>query len=163
MRKQETKQYAVEGGEVEITLMALGGMEGSKLGVMLGGLIGPSVIALFVASDAQSAAAGAEAGRMLAEKLTAPVYEVIVKQLLKGAQMKTKDGDFEDVTMTLLDDTFSGNVASIYKLVFDALRLNFRNFSQGLGISSTTLAKLTAIAEKQMEKAGAPGPSSPRA
>lgn len=157
MRKQETKKYAVDGGEVEITLQALGGIEGSKLGVKLGGMLGPSVIALF--TSAQSQTGGAEAGRMLFDKLTPDVFEGLLKQLTKGAQMKTVEGEFEDVTVQLLDNTFSGNVAGLYRLLFDAVGLNFQNFSQGLGISSSVVDKLKAILDREVAKVGA-SPSS---
>lgn len=153
-RKQVTKKYPTDDGEVEITLTAMGGLQGSKLGIRLGGMLGPSVVSLFTAADAQSAQAGAEAGRMLFEKLTPATFESVAKEVLAGAQMKTAEGDFEDVTMPLLDDAFSGAVGSIYKLVFDAISLNFTNFSRGLGISSEGMAKLEKIASKQMGKAG---------
>lgn len=153
-RKQVTKKYPTDDSEVEITLTAMGGLDGSKLGIRLGGMLGPSVVSLFTAADAQSAAAGAEAGRMLFEKLTPATFENIAKEVLAGAQLKTAEGEFEDVTMTLLNDVFSGAVGSIYKLVFDAISLNFRNFSRGLGISSEGMAKLEKIASKQMVKAG---------
>lgn len=153
-RTQEVKTYATENGEVEITLMKMGGMEASKLGIRLGGMLGPAAISLFTAADAQSAQAGAEAGRMLAERLTPQVFENVLKEMLSGAQMKTPEGEFEDVSIKLLDDVFSGAAGSIFKLAFDCVRMNFRNFSQGLGISSATMDKLAAVAAKHAVKAG---------
>jgi hypothetical protein len=155
-RKQITNKYPVdEGDDIEVTITAMGGMDGSKLGIRLGAMLGPSLISLFTAMDAQSAAAGAEAGKMLFERLTPATFESIAKEVLTGAQMKvqTPDGvEFQDVTMSLLNETFSGNVASLFRLVFDAIKLNFRNFSSGLGISSAAMTKLQSIAAKQMAK-----------
>lgn len=153
-RTQEVKKYATEDGEVEITLMKMGGMDASKLGIRLGGLLGPAVISMFVASDSQSAQAGAEAGRLFAEKLTPQVFENVLKEMLAGAQMKTPEGEFEDCTIGLLNDVFSGAAGSIFKLAFDCVRMNFRNFLQGLGISSATMGKLEAVAAKHAAKAG---------
>lgn len=153
-RTQETKKYATENGEVEITLMKMGGMDASKLGVKLGGMLGPAVISLFVASDAQNAQAGAEAGRMLAEKLTPQTFESILKEMLHGAQIKTEAGEFEECTLGVLNDTFSGAAGSIYKLFVDCVRMNFRNFLQGLGMSTSTLSKLEEVAKRHATKAG---------
>lgn len=159
MRKQETNKYPVGDGEVEITLQALGGVEGSKLGVKLGAMLGPAAVALFTSAGAQSAVGGTEAARMFFERLTPDVFESLLKQLTKGAQLKTPDGEFEDVTLALLDTTFSGNGASLYRLLFDAVGLNFQNFSQGLGISSSAVGKLKTIMDREMVKAGLSSPS----
>lgn len=153
-RKQENFKYPTEDGEVEITLLSMGGLDASKLGLKLGGMLGPAIISIFVAADSKDSSAGAEAGRMLAEKLTPATFESVLKEVLAGAQMKIGE-EFEDVTMALLNDTFSGSAGSIYKLAYDAVRLNFRNFSRGLGISSESIAKLEAIAKKQAAKVGA--------
>lgn len=157
-RKQETNKYEANDGPIEVTLTQMGGMDGSKLGIRLGGMLGPSIITLFTAMDSQSAQAGGEAGRMLFEKLTPQVFEGVLKEMLAGAQVKRPgtDGEmeFEDATLSVLNEVFAGYSVSIYKLAFDAMRLNFRNFTQGLGISSATVSKLEAIAKKQMNKAG---------
>lgn len=151
-RKQETKKYPTEDGDVEITLMKMGGIDASKLGIRLGGLLGPSVISLFIAADAQSAQAGADAGRLIFEKLTPKVFEDVLKEMLAGAQIKTSAGEFEDATLPILNDEFAGAPASIYRLTFDLVRMNFRNFLQGLGISSATTSKLEAVMAKHTDK-----------
>lgn len=153
-RKQIEKKYPVdEGADVEITLMALGGIEGSELGIRLGGMLGPAVITLFTETNGKNAEAAALAGRMIFEKLTGPVFKEILKQLIQGGQIKVGD-EFHDLTLAKLDDAFSGNVACVYRLFFDAVRLNFRNFSQGLGIPSGALAQLEVAAKTAMAKAG---------
>lgn len=154
-RKQVTNEYPVDEGQVAVTLTALGGIEGAELGIRLGGMLGPAVITLFTAMDTKSAEAGAQAGKMIFEKLTPAVFKEILKQLIQGGQINI-GGEFRDLTVKELDDAFSGNVVCVYRIFFDAVRLNFRNFTQGLGISSGTLAKLEAIAKKAMEKAGVP-------
>lgn len=149
-RKQETWKYGEGADKVEITVRAMGGLDGTKLGIRLADMLGPSVIGIF--GGVVDAASGAMAGRMIFEKLTPDAFEATLLEMLQGAQLKNAKNEFDDVTRDTLNEAFSGNVGGLYKLAADCVRLNFRNFLQGLGMSSASSAKVQAVLTKAAQK-----------
>jgi hypothetical protein len=131
---------------------ALDGNTAGELGIKLVQLFGPSIVGVVAAMDSNDLSKVAEQATVFFAKLTPAEFTSIKRQLLKGAQAKTPDGEFIEVNDQFTGEAFSGEVGSLMALVAFALKLNFANFFEGLGIKSDTIAKLKAKATKATAK-----------
>lgn len=150
-RRSITKAYKTDEGEVEITIQALGGIEGGLLGIKLGEVFAPSMAAIITAFTNDDAPSILAAMAAMFTKLPPSEFKSMLTQLMSGAQAKLK-GEFVDINLTVLDDTFAGSPGSIYRLAYDAIRLNFKNFGAELGFSAALATKLQAVAARAATK-----------
>lgn len=150
MRQQETKSFKVAGAEgpedIDILVTALDGNTAGEMGVRLLQMFGPGIVGVITAMESNDTAkVTAEAGALFA-KLSPVEFASLRKQLLKGSQAQHL-GEFIDVDDTFIRDRFAGHVGSLFALVVFALKVNFANFFEDLGISKATMSKLTSKVE----------------
>ncbi len=157
MRKQETVEVEMASGPGEVTLTAMDGNTGGLLGVKLAQLFGPGIVALFAAMETNDMTKVSEGANMLLSKLSPEEFEKIKGQLLAGAQAAL-NGEFHNLDKAFIGEEFSGNLGSLLKLIIAALKLNFRNFFEGLGIKKESIAKL--MSPKKTAPAKSPATSS---
>lgn len=140
-RRIHTANYQTEDGTVEVTVQALGGITGSQLGIKLMSIFGPSMVGLIAAMEKDDPAAIMACMREMLGKLGPNDFKALLKEVLTGAQAK-QGNEFVDVTVEWVDEAFGGAPGSVFKLTFDAIKVNFSNFSQELGFGRDLLTKL---------------------
>jgi hypothetical protein len=153
-RKQESREFKVapkgEGTEAEtVTIMitALDGNSGGELGIKLLQMFGPAIVGVIAAMESNDMAKVTEQAGQLFGKLTPGEFKGIRNQLLRGAQAQEM-GEFSNVDDSFISERFSGHVGSLMALVAFALKVNYANFFDDLGVSKETIAKLTAKGQK---------------
>lgn len=159
-RRQQTDTYKTDEGDIEITVQALGGIEAGLLGLKLGGILGPALATAAVSMDTRDALGLGSSINALFTKVTPAEFKSLLKEVIAGAQAKTSE-EFVDVTMAWLENQFAGCPGSLYKLLLNAIKVNFTNFSQELGLSDDLMAKLKTIATKGAMGMQQPTPAKP--
>jgi hypothetical protein len=114
-------------------------MQAGTLFMHLASLLGPGFASLGVAlsnegSSAQTATDVSNAVRELFAKVDRREFESIVIELLEGSRANV-EGEFVDLDKSGIDSLFRGRVASLYYLVWLALRENFASFFEDLGLA----------------------------
>lgn len=153
-RRTHEGQYPTqeEGVSVSISLQAMGGVKAGQLGIKLGKMFGPSLGALIMGAHNKDANAMAGSVRELFGNLTETQFTDLLKSVLAESQIQVGD-ELLDCTVERLDRTFEGCPGSVYRVLFDGLRLNFQGFTKELGIPADLLAKLTTLGKKAADKA----------
>lgn len=153
-RKQAQREFKVspksDGNEAEsvtILITALDGVTGGELGIRLLQLFGPSIVGVITAMESNDMAKVVEQATGFFSKLSPAEFKTIRSQLFRGAQVQEM-GEFFDLNETFVADRFAGHVGSLMALVGFALKVNFSNFFEDLGVSKETIAKLGSKAEK---------------
>jgi hypothetical protein len=154
MRKQESKEFKVapkgEGTETEtVTIMitAMDGNSGGELGIKLLQMFGPPLLGVIVAMESNDMTTLAVQAAGLFGKLSPAEFKAIRTQLFKGAQVQEL-GEFHDLDDSFIGERFSGHVGSLYALVAFALKVNFANFFEDLGVSKARMDALMSRGEK---------------
>jgi hypothetical protein len=92
-------------------------------------------------------------------KLSADDQESLTRELLEPVVV-VLNGKQEPV-LDIFDTHFQGRIASVYKLVFAAIRVNFGNFGVGRGSAGTSPQSQTpSVSDKSATSAGQPSASS---
>jgi len=158
-RKQESRDFQVasagEGTETEtvsITITALDGNTAGELGIRLLQIFGPSMVAVVAAMEANAMERVTEQAGAFFAKLTPVEFKSMLKTLLRGAQAQEL-GEFKNIDDTFIAERFAGHAGSLYALAFFALKVNFRNFFDDLGISKDRLQKLMPKAQAKVKSA----------
>jgi hypothetical protein len=158
-RKQESREFKVspkgEGTEAEtvtILVTALDGNSGGELGIRLLQMLGPSIIGVIAAMELNDMTALTTQAASFFSKIGPTEFKVIRQQLLKGAQVQEL-GEFADLNDAWIGDRFAGHAGSLMALMAFALKVNYANFFDDLGVSKETIAKLTARAAKAKKAA----------
>lgn len=154
MRKQESREFRVaskgdstESETITIMVTALDGNTGGELGIRLLQMFGPGIVGVIAAMEANDMAKVTEQAGSFFGKLTPQEFKSIRGQLLRGAQAQDM-GEFSDVNDAFIGERFAGHIGSLYALVAFALKVNFSNFFEDLGISKETIAKIQAKGAK---------------
>lgn len=150
-RRQATNSYTTEDGSVEITVQAMGGMDAGLLGLRLGGILGPTLAGIVAAMESDDPVAITGAMNQMFTKLTPTEFKDLVKLIMAGAQAKL-GSEFADVTLAFLNETFASCPGSLFKLIYDGLKVNFQSFFKELGLSADLEAKLKKAATKAANK-----------
>lgn len=152
-RKPETKTFKVtskdestEPATVDITIVPLDGNTGGLLGIKLLQLFGPSIVGVIAAMETDDLSKVSAQASDFFTKLTPAEFKSIRDQLFAGGQVQEM-GEFSDLNAAFIADRFAGHVGSLFALVFFALKVNFRNFFDDLGIGKDRIAKLIAKVE----------------
>ncbi len=151
-RRQHTGTYLTEDGSVAITVQAMGGVEAGLLGIRLGSIIGPALAGIVSAMENEDPESITKSMSQLFTKLSASEFKDILKLVLAGAQASTGN-EFLDVNIPWLDDAFASCPGSLYKLMFDGIKVNFASFSKELGLNADLMSKLKKVAVKAASKA----------
>lgn len=153
-RKQESREFKVaskgEGTDAEtvvIMVTALDGNSGGELGIRLLQMFGPGIVGVIAAMESNDMAKVTEQAGQIFGKLTPGEFKGIRNQLLRGAQAQDV-GEFHNVDDSFISERFAGHIGSLYALVAFALKVNFANFFEDLGVSKETIAKLQAKGQK---------------
>lgn len=165
MRKSESKSFKVaaknaeqnDPDEVEIRVTALDGNSGGELAIRLLQLFGPSLLGVITAMETDDMAKVVESGQALFTKLTPAEFTAIRRQLLTGAQAMEL-GEFADVNDQFVKERFAGHVGSLIAVLALALKVNYANFFEDLGVSKERMAKLTAKVQASKTVTGVSGP-----
>lgn len=157
MRQQETKSFKVSGSEgteeIDIMVTALDGNTAGELGIRLLQMFGAGIVGVITAMESNDSSKVAEQASTLFTKLTPAEFQALRKQLLKGAQAQHL-GEFLDVDDNFVRERFAGHVGSLFSLLAFALKVNFANFFEDLGISKATIAKMTSKVEAAKKTIG---------
>lgn len=123
-------------GEVEILLRQLPGMQAGELFIELAGLLGPGFAALGVAMTDETGRTDEvpTAVREFFSRLDRAKFRAITLELLDGSRANV-EGEFVDLDKSGIDSLFRGRVASLYLLLWLALRENYSSFFEDLGLS----------------------------
>jgi hypothetical protein len=121
MREIKPIKFVTVHGPSEFHLQQMGGMQAGLLLIELAKKAGPALGALANPSDLDVAIVG---------KLVAAIepedFESLCKKILLGRV--SFGGEFSDLDSTLVDQMFAGSVENLFKLVWEALQLNYGNF-----------------------------------
>lgn len=159
-RKVESKTFKVAGkgeeveaSEVTISITPLDGNTGGLLGIKLLQLFGPSIVGVIAAMETDDLSKVSAMASDFFTKMTPAEFKSIRDQLFAGGQVQEL-GEFSDLNAAFIADRFAGHVGSLYALVFFALKVNFRNFFDDLGIGKARINALIAKVEtsKAMKK-----------
>lgn len=155
-RKQEEKIVKTSNGEMPILVTQMDGVTGSEMSIELAQLFGPHIVAAVMAmNDDRKEEAAKQVGEFL-QKLSPAKFSAIRRALLKGARANTGDG-FVDVDEDFISGHFAGRAGSLFGLVAFALKLNFANFFEDLGLQGS-LAKLGSKVKTAMALEASPNP-----
>lgn len=147
-RKHEEKIVKTANGEMPITIIQMDGVTSSEMSIKLAQLFGPHIIAAVSAMDKENSdEASKQVGEFLM-KLTPATFSEIRRALLRGAQANT-GSEMLTVDEAFISEHFAGHAGSLFALVGAALKLNFRNFLDDLGIKGMA-AKLGSKVQKAM-------------
>lgn len=152
-RRTEEKQFRVapkgegtEPEEVTISITALDGNSGGLLGIKLLQIFGPSLLGVITAMEVNDLSKVAAQANDFFTKLTPAEFKSIRDQLFRGGQVREM-GQFSDLNDAFIAERFAGHTGSLMALIFFALKVNFANFFQDLGISKERIQKLTSKVE----------------
>lgn len=141
-RRTESREFSVsargEGSEsevVSISVTALDGHSGGLLGIRLLQLLGPSVAGLVTAMQSSDPSKAVSMAGTLFEKVTPSEFKAIQKQLLAHSTV-TELGETQELSDAWIAERFSGHVGSLFALVGFALKVNYENFFEDLGIKA---------------------------
>lgn len=154
-RKTESKAFKVaplgegtEPEEVTISITALDGNSGGMLGVKLLQLFGPSLVGVVAAMESNDVSKVTTQAAEFFSKLTPAEFKSVRDQLFKGGQVQEM-GQFKDLNEAFISDRFAGHTGSLFALMFFALKVNFANFFEDLGISADRMKNLIPKVEKK--------------
>lgn len=154
MRKTESKEFKVapkgEGTETEtvmISITAMDGNSGGELGIKLLQMFGPALLGVIAAMEANDMSAVTAQATGLFGKLSPAEFKAIKAQLFKGGQVQEL-GEFTDLNDAFVGERFAGHIGSLMALVAFALKVNFANFFEDLGVSKERMNKLMSRGEK---------------
>jgi len=153
-RKTETREFKVapkgEGTEtetVEISITAMDGNSGGELGIRLLQMFGPGLLGVIVAMESNDMNAVTTQATSFFAKLSPAEFKAIKAQLFKGGQVHEL-GEFVDLNDQFIAERFAGHIGSLMALVAFALKVNFANFFEDLGVSKERMNKLMSRGEK---------------
>lgn len=153
-RKQIEKSVATSEGDMTFMLTAMDGITSTEMSLKLTQLFGPHIVGVVTAMDSNK---DDDASKHVGEfftKLNRAEFTEMRKSLLKGAQAYRGD-EFVTVDDAFLSEAFSGHPGSLMSLLFAALKLNFANFFDDLGLKGV-IAKLGSKAKAAMSPAMIP-------
>lgn len=158
-RKSETMEFETSEGPCEITVTQLDGNRGGNLGIRLAQLVGPPIVNLVGAMEGNDTRKVVDAAQTLIGKITPEEFERVKAEVLRGAQAKF-NGEFTDVDSKFIGEAFAGHPGSLYKLVGFALKVNFQNFFEDLGVSAERIQGAMRNAAALKTSGSAPAGSS---
>jgi len=133
MRNRVSVTVETSEGECEVSLLAMGGVKAAKMGVKIVNVFGGGIAGLVSSFQSGNVDKAMESANALAAKLSPDEFMAMQKDLFEGAQARI-DGEAHDMDAKFMDNYFSGHSGSIFKLMYEALKLNFSSFFQDLGL-----------------------------
>lgn len=141
MRKTAEVEVETTEGRTKCTLLAMGGIDAGLMSIELSNVFGPAILGVVTSMQSNDGEAVMRAVGSLTEKLGEAKFRQMKDKLLRGGQCVYK-GQFVDLRDDVIDDIFSGHPGSLFRLLFEALKLNFASFMGDLGVK---MASLTAL------------------
>jgi hypothetical protein len=140
----ETKKETIGGHEVAVTQFPA--RQAIKLKIKLARIFGPGLAELLGSATGEGKAlserdipgsAFSSAFQRLAEAVDPDLFMSLIEEVLSSTRI-----DGHEVDWAVMDQNYAGDLGTLYRIVFFALRVNYSSFFEGGGIGNMIRSRL---------------------